>query len=68
MYVGSLVNKGIPYSELSDKMEIFFHHCFSTLFCGSVLEWYQTIRKNWTEIRCISLWSLLIVLIYCADF
>ena len=32
MYVGSLVNKGIFYSELSDKMEIIFYHCFSTLF------------------------------------
>jgi len=49
MYVGSLVKKGVSYSELSDKMEIFYH-CFSTLFCGSVLGWYQTIRKNWTEI------------------
>ena len=50
MYVGSLVNKGISYSELSDKMEMFFYHCFSTVFYSSVLGWYQTIRKNWTEI------------------
>jgi len=33
MYVGSLVNKGISYSELSDKMEIFliivFQLCYA---------------------------------------
>ena len=32
MYVGSLVNKGISYSELSDKMEIFFIIAFQLCF------------------------------------
>jgi len=49
MYVGSLVNKGISNSELSDKMEMFLYHRFSTLL-QLMLGWYQTIRKNWTEI------------------
>jgi len=42
MYVGSLVNKGIPYSELSDKMEIFF----SSLFFNSVLRFSVRMVPN----------------------